>query len=69
MGFVHFLIELLKDPRTIIAQWIAMGVAPTLGFIFLIVFLFPILSVALVSGFGFVVWILQMIFGPPGPSN
>lgn len=38
-------------------------------FIFLIVFLFPILSVALVSGFGFVVWILQMIFGPPGPSN
>ncbi|MCH4209872.1 DedA family protein [Bifidobacterium sp.] len=38
MGFIHFLIELLKDPRTIIVQWIAMGVVPTLGFIFLIVF-------------------------------
>ncbi|MCI1219736.1 MAG: DedA family protein [Bifidobacterium sp.] len=38
MGFIRFLVELLKDPRTIIAQWIAMGVAPTLGFIFLIVF-------------------------------
>ncbi|WEV65923.1 VTT domain-containing protein [Bifidobacterium sp. ESL0764] len=39
MGFIHFLIELLKDPRTIIAGWISMGVAPTLGFIFLIVFI------------------------------
>ncbi|KFI67168.1 DedA family protein [Bifidobacterium magnum] len=38
MGIIHFLAELLKDPRTAIASWIAMGVAPTLGFIFLIVF-------------------------------
>ncbi|EXF45523.1 periplasmic nitrate reductase NapE subunit [Pseudomonas sp. BAY1663] len=37
-------------------------------FVFLIVFLFPILSVLLVSGYGFAVWIVQMIFGPPGPS-
>lgn len=37
-------------------------------FVFLIVFLFPILSVALVSGYGFIVWIVQMIFGPPGPA-
>ncbi|NMN00607.1 SNARE associated Golgi protein [Bifidobacterium sp. DSM 109958] len=39
MGFVNFIIELLKDPRAAIASWIAMGVAPTLGFIFLIVFI------------------------------
>jgi membrane-associated protein len=39
MGSINFLIELLKDPRTIIASWITMGVAPTLGFIFLIVFI------------------------------
>lgn len=38
-------------------------------YIFLIVFLFPLLSVLLVSGYGFVVWIIQMIFGPPGPIN
>jgi len=39
-------------------------------FIFLIVFLFPILSVALVSTYGFIVWISQMtIFGPPGPAG
>lgn len=40
--------------------------AETRLFIFLIVFLFPILAVALVSGYGFLVWILQMIYGPPG---
>lgn len=39
-------------------------------FIFLIVFLFPILSVIIVSGYGFIVWISQMvIFGPPGPPG
>lgn len=37
-------------------------------FIFLIVFLFPLLSIALVSGYGFIVWISQMLFGPPGPA-
>ncbi|KAB7789820.1 VTT domain-containing protein [Bifidobacterium leontopitheci] len=39
MGFVHFIINLLKDPRSAIASWIAMGTIPTLGFIFLIVFI------------------------------
>ena len=39
MGFVNFIVELLKDPRAAIASWIAMGVAPTLGFIFLIIFI------------------------------
>ena len=39
MSFLHTLVELLKDPRTAIAGWIAMGIAPTLGFIFLILFI------------------------------
>lgn len=38
-------------------------------YVFLIVFLFPILSVAIVAGYGFIVWISQMIFGPPGPPG
>ena len=38
MRIIDFLIGLLKDPRTAIATWITMGVDPTLGFIFLIVF-------------------------------
>lgn len=39
MDFVHFIVNLLKDPRGAIASWIAMGTAPALGFIFLIVFI------------------------------
>lgn len=34
-------------------------------FLFLAVFLAPILSVVIVGGFGFIVWISQIIFGPP----
>lgn len=34
-------------------------------FLFITVFLFPLLSVILVGGYGLVIWILQMIFGPP----
>lgn len=34
-------------------------------FIFLTVFLAPILSVIIVGGFGFIVWISQLLFGPP----
>lgn len=38
-------------------------------FIFLIIFLFPILAVAFVGSYGFVVWMSQMIMGPPGPPG
>jgi periplasmic nitrate reductase NapE len=36
-------------------------------FLFLTVVLAPVLAVAAVGGYGFVVWMLQMIYGPPGP--
>ena len=60
MNIINFFVNLIKDPRTAIASWIAMGVAPTLGFIFLIVFIetgveiFPILpgpSLLFAAGF------------------
>ncbi len=35
-------------------------------FLFITVFLFPILSVMIVGGYGFAIWMLQLIFGPPG---
>ncbi len=38
-------------------------------FLFLVIFLFPLLSVALVGTYGFAVWFLQMLFGPPGPPH
>lgn len=40
------------------SEWIA--------FLILAVFLAPILSVLIVGGYGFVVWITQIIMGPPG---
>ena len=36
------------------------------AFIFLAVVLAPVLSVAIVGGYGFIVWISQIILGPPG---
>jgi len=38
MGFIDFLIELLRDPRTAIASWIAMGPVAAYGFVALIIF-------------------------------
>jgi nitrate reductase NapE len=38
-------------------------------FFFLIVVLFPLLSVAIVGGYGFFVWFLQMLLGPPGSPH
>jgi len=35
-------------------------------FIFLSVILAPILSIAIVGGYGFIIWISQIILGPPG---
>lgn len=35
-------------------------------FILLAVFLAPALAVAIVGGFGFAVWISQLLLGPPG---
>ncbi|MGY0559841.1 MULTISPECIES: periplasmic nitrate reductase, NapE protein [unclassified Luteimonas] len=36
-------------------------------FLFLTVVLFPLLSVMVVGGYGFAVWIWQIFNGPPGP--
>lgn len=35
-------------------------------FLFLTVVLFPVLSVAIVGAYGFIVWITQILMGPPG---
>lgn len=41
----------------------------SLVFTFLIVFLFPIAAVAVIGGFGFLVWMLHHFTGPPGPPG
>ena len=39
MGFVDFIIDLLRDPRAAIAGWIAAGPVAAYGFVFLIIFI------------------------------
>jgi nitrate reductase NapE len=36
------------------------------SWLFLTVVMAPVLAVAIVSGYGFVVWMLQLVSGPPG---
>lgn len=35
-------------------------------FLFITVVLFPLLAIVSVGGYGFIVWMLQLIMGPPG---
>ena len=38
------------------------------AFLFLTVVLAPVITLAIVGGYGFAVWILPLIAGPPGPA-
>jgi periplasmic nitrate reductase NapE len=38
-------------------------------FLVLAVLIWPVLAVGFVGGYGFLVWIWQIIFGPPGPPG
>ena len=38
-------------------------------FLLLAVVIWPILSIAIVGGYGFLVWMSQLILGPPGPPH
>ncbi len=40
-----------------------------MAFAFLALVLVPILAVIVVAGFGFIVWMYQLIAGPPGPPS
>lgn len=31
--------------------------------------IWPVVAVGVVGGYGFLVWMLQIIFGPPGPPS
>jgi nitrate reductase NapE len=39
------------------------------AFLVLAVFIWPVLAIAVVGGYGFIIWMLQLIFGPPGPPG
>ncbi|MEO5881158.1 MAG: periplasmic nitrate reductase, NapE protein [Caldimonas sp.] len=39
------------------------------AFLLLSVVLAPVVAVAAVTGYGFLVWMYQLVAGPPGPMN
>ena len=36
-------------------------------FVLLAILIWPVIAVGVVGGYGFVVWMWQLVFGPPGP--
>jgi nitrate reductase NapE len=40
-----------------------------LAFAVLAILIWPIVAVGIVGGYGFLVWMYQLIFGPPGPPH
>jgi nitrate reductase NapE len=39
------------------------------AFVVLAVMIWPVVAVGVVGGYGFVVWMSQLVFGPPGPPH
>lgn len=39
------------------------------AFIILAVLIWPVLAVGVVGGYGFLIWMTQMVFGPPGAPH
>lgn len=39
------------------------------AFVVLAILIWPVLAVGIVGGYGFLVWMLQLVFGPPGPPR
>lgn len=40
-----------------------------LAFIVLAILIWPVIAVGVVGGYGFLIWMLQLVFGPPGPPR
>jgi nitrate reductase NapE len=40
-----------------------------IAFLTLAVLIWPVIAVGIVGGFGFLVWMSQLVLGPPGPPR
>lgn len=40
-----------------------------LAFAILAVLIWPVIAVGVVGGYGFLIWMSQIVLGPPGPPN
>jgi nitrate reductase NapE len=40
-----------------------------LAFVIIVVLVWPVVAIGVVGGYGFLVWMLQLVLGPPGPPG
>lgn len=40
-----------------------------IAFIILAILIWPVIAVGVVGGYGFLVWMYQIVYGPPGPPH
>ncbi|WP_029073491.1 periplasmic nitrate reductase, NapE protein [Kaistia adipata] len=40
-----------------------------IAFLVLAVVIWPVLAVGIVGGYGFLIWMSQLVLGPPGPPH
>ena len=38
-------------------------------FAIIVAVIWPVMAVAVVGGYGFLIWMSQLVFGPPGPPH
>ncbi|KRE14352.1 nitrate reductase [Bosea sp. Root483D1] len=43
--------------------------AEIMAFLTLAVLIWPVVAVGIVGGYGFLIWMLQVVLGPPGPPR
>ena len=43
--------------------------AEIVAFLTLAVLIWPVVAVGIVGGYGFLVWMFQLVIGPPGPPR
>ena len=43
--------------------------AELLVFAIIVAFIWPVVAVGVVGGYGFLIWMMQLILGPPGPPG
>ena len=54
------------EPAT---PWLRGRLGERLVFLLLAVAIWPVIAVMVVGGYGFLVWMWQLVFGPPGPPG
>lgn len=40
-----------------------------IAFVILAVLIWPVIAIGVVGGYGFLIWMSQLVFGPPGPPR